>query len=323
MTIFVPRFSRLRTTAYSGGVTFALTSPSASPATLTDALDLPAITPRLVATDLDGTVIPHGGAISERTLAVFAHLAERNIPLVIATGRPPRWVTPVIEATGHQGWIVCGNGGLTMDLSGGEPDIVQGIDAATLAQIAVLLREAVPGIALGIESINGLGVESRFRTVRETTPTEGMAPAKAVLSDITVTENIEELSAEPGIFKLIAATNDTPADELARIAHEALDDLVTVTHSSAELSIIEISALGVSKAKALDEIAERFGISPSEAIAFGDMPNDVEMLQWAGVGYAMASGHPAALAAADAVAPRVEDDGFAVVMERLLAVDAG
>jgi hydroxymethylpyrimidine pyrophosphatase-like HAD family hydrolase len=97
-----------------------------------------------------------------------------------------------------------------------------------------------------------------------------------------------------------------------------MGDLVNVTHSNAADSLIEIMASGISKASTLAEVAAERGIGAEGVVAFGDMPNDLEMLRWAGRSYAMSDGHPEALDAADAVAPACGDDGVAQVLERLL-----
>jgi hypothetical protein len=83
--------------------------------------------------------------------------------------------------------------------------------------------------------------------------------------------------------------------------------------------MLEIAAIGVSKASTLAEVAAGRGIPAEDVVAFGDMPNDVPMLRWAGLGFAMADGHPEAIAAADKTAPPCHDDGVAQVQERLLA----
>lgn len=83
--------------------------------------------------------------------------------------------------------------------------------------------------------------------------------------------------------------------------------------------MLELSLPGVNKAVALAEYAANLGIEPAEVVAFGDMPNDIEMLRWAGQGYAMASGHPAAIQAAGKQAPHFDDDGVAQVLEERLA----
>jgi hydroxymethylpyrimidine pyrophosphatase-like HAD family hydrolase len=94
---------------------------------------------------------------------------------------------------------------------------------------------------------------------------------------------------------------------------------VEAVHSDPEGHLLEMSAPGVTKATALAWLAERLGVPRAEVVAFGDMPNDVPMLLWAGAGYAMSGGHDEALAAAPHVAPPLNEDGVAQVLEQLLA----
>lgn len=87
--------------------------------------------------------------------------------------------------------------------------------------------------------------------------------------------------------------------------------------------------MGVSKASTLARLAKEWGIDSCDVVAFGDMPNDLEMLKWAGVGYAMANAHGEVLAATAHVAPAIHDDGVAEVLDAVFAdfggrlVDAG
>ena len=93
-----------------------------------------------------------------------------------------------------------------------------------------------------------------------------------------------------------------------------------MTHSNVNDSLLELSALGVNKATTLARLAERWDITPDEVVAFGDMPNDVELLRWAGCWFAVGNAHPLALEAADRHAPSIKDDGVAQVIEELLGV---
>ncbi len=93
-------------------------------------------------------------------------------------------------------------------------------------------------------------------------------------------------------------------------------ETVTITHAGAPY--LEISARGVHKGWALEALCARLGIPAEHVVAFGDMPNDLPMLQWAGCGVAMANAHPDVLAAADVVTRSNEEDGVAMVVERLL-----
>ena len=84
--------------------------------------------------------------------------------------------------------------------------------------------------------------------------------------------------------------------------------------------LMEISAPGVTKGSALVELAAELGVEAADVIAFGDMPNDLPMLSWAGTSYAMANGHPDVRAAADHVAPHHDEDGVAVVLEQVFGL---
>ena len=93
-----------------------------------------------------------------------------------------------------------------------------------------------------------------------------------------------------------------------------------MTHSDVNDSLLELSALGVTKGTTLARLAAPWGIAQDEVVAFGDMPNDVEMLRWAGCGYAVGDAHPLVLEVADQRAPSIDEDGVAQVLERLLAL---
>jgi hydroxymethylpyrimidine pyrophosphatase-like HAD family hydrolase len=125
-------------------------------------------------------------------------------------------------------------------------------------------------------------------------------------------------------LKLLArcSAQELSSDEMLSIAHRELDGLVTVTHSNPHDSLLEISAIGVSKGSTLAIMAERLGISPQDSVAFGDNPNDFSMLAWAGRSYAMADGHPDAKIHAKNVAPSHTDDGVAIILEELLQLPA-
>jgi hydroxymethylpyrimidine pyrophosphatase-like HAD family hydrolase len=105
---------------------------------------------------------------------------------------------------------------------------------------------------------------------------------------------------------------------MLELAAPVLSGVVEVTHSDVNDSLLELSALGVTKGTTLATLAARWGVAQEDVVAFGDMPNDVEMLRWAGRGYAVGDAHPLVLEAADERAPSIDDDGVAQVLERLL-----
>jgi Cof subfamily protein (haloacid dehalogenase superfamily) len=257
--------------------------------------------PRLVASDLDGTLVRNDLSISDRTRAVLARVEEAGSLFVMVTGRPPRWMAPVADATGHRGLAVCANGALVYDLHTEQVVRSSLIDASAAAEVVEALRRAVPGIAFAVEKgVEGFGREAAY-VPRWDNGEVRVAP-------------VEELIAS-GVVKLLARHEQMGSDELLAIARTTVGALAECTHSSAD-GLLEISATGISKASGLASLAEEWGVDASDVVAFGDMPNDLPMLAWAGHSVGMANAHPEVLAAVDEVAPSNDDDGVAQVLER-------
>jgi len=258
--------------------------------------------PKLVATDLDGTIVRSDGTISDRTRAALAAVEEAGAILVLVTGRPPRWMPPIVAATGHRGLAICANGALVYDLHTEQVVQHQLMSAEDVAHVVEALRRDVPGISFAVERHDtGFAHEPSYRPRWDS-------------SDPKVVEPIEELVAA-GVAKLLARHEGMGPDELLATAHRSVGSRGTLTHSSSD-GLLEISAVGVSKASGLAALAEEHGIAASEVVAFGDMPNDLPMLSWAGLGVAVANAHPEVLAVADEVTASNDDDGVAQVLAR-------
>jgi len=260
--------------------------------------------PRLIACDLDGTLVRHDGTVSARTVATFAKLDEAGIPFVFITGRPPRLMGPIAEAFGPHGTAVCSNGAYDYDLRTRSVVAEHAIDPATLAKVAHGLRAAIPGIGLAVEYADALAADPLYEPWDWD---EG----------VTVDRLVEaELWRRPAP-KLIGRHPSLSADELLALAEPAIGDLVTVYHSNG-LRLVEAVAQGVSKAEGLARYAAGLGVAAADVVAFGDMPNDLSMLRWAGRSYAVANAHPSVLAAADDVVGSNEEDGVALFLAQHL-----
>jgi hydroxymethylpyrimidine pyrophosphatase-like HAD family hydrolase len=121
------------------------------------------------------------------------------------------------------------------------------------------------------------------------------------------------------VSKLLGRREGMGADELLALARAVVGESVaTLTHSSID-GLLEISALGVTKASTLAGLLDDRGLGAADVVAFGDMPNDIELLSWAGLGVAVANAHADVLAVADEITASNNDDGVAVVLERLFA----
>jgi hydroxymethylpyrimidine pyrophosphatase-like HAD family hydrolase len=269
---------------------------------------------RLLACDLDGTIVRSDGTISARTLAVLTACQGAGVHVVFVTGRPARWMQPVIDATGHRGLAICGNGAVVLDLADGGLVRVDALPIPVVADLAGRLRRHVDGAAFALETLTGYQHEPDF-------PPRWTPPSDTVIAPLA-----ELLDAGPVVTKLLCRQPAGPerldADALLATARSLLAGIAEPVHSDRDDALLEIAALGVTKASALARLAGDLGVPAHDVVAFGDMPNDAPMLAWAGSGYAMADGHPEAIAAASGQAPPCHQDGVAQVVEELLAARA-
>ena len=260
----------------------------------------------MVATDLDGTLLRSDGTVSRRTCEAMAAAEDAGIVVAMVTGRPPRWMGPVARATGHTGVAICANGALLYDL---HTETVVGstlLTAADALATVVALRAAVPGLSFAAEFAPGFGHEAAYRHGWD-------------LGEVEVRVGSAEEILDQPVVKLLARHPSMDRDALLAVATELVGVDVTVTSSSTTEALLEISAAGVTKATALAGLAGRAGVPAEQVVAFGDMPNDLPMLAWAGRAVAVANAHAEVLALADEVTASNDEDGVAQVLERLVA----
>lgn len=266
--------------------------------------------PKLIATDLDGTIVNHDGRISERTVNTFKRARDLGIEIFFVTGRPPRWMPEIREAFGF-GSAICGNGAMLYDLMGDKVLEEWLIELPEQRETVRRLRLAIPEVSFAVESHSYFHREKAY------------IPRWDVGLDNIGVHTIEEVIKSPALKMLARCSQQNlSSDEMLAIALKELDGLVTVTHSNPHDSLLEISALGVSKGATLARMAQRLGITADECVTFGDNPNDFSMLEWAGRSYAMSSGHPDGAKYAKSVAGACEDDGVAIAIEALLDLPA-
>jgi len=223
--------------------------------------------------------------------------------VVFVTGRPLRWAEEVFEYVGGHGLAIVSNGAIVWDVAAAAPQRVRAITPEVGLEAVRLLRTAVPGSAFAVETLAGIGLEDAFEE-RHPVP------------DASRRGRIEEVYDAPAV-KLLARHEELSPQEFWDRAEEAIGHLVTITWSSTS-ALLEISAAGVTKASTLEVLCADRGIAAGEVVAFGDMPNDIPMLAWAGSSYAMAGAHPTVLAAAGHLAPANDLHGVARVLEHLL-----
>ncbi|MFJ9693808.1 HAD family hydrolase [Kitasatospora sp. NPDC101183] len=264
---------------------------------------------RLVATDLDGTLLCSGGTVSDRTAAALAAAEAAGVQVVFVTGRPPRWMQQLSAHIGGHGLAICSNGGAVVDVRRGELLESFPLPVDTALAVVEVLRAKLPGTAFAFEYPEGFAREPEYEVPMWGEQTDHpIGPAEELLGHGGPVQ---------GLFKLLAKHPDLDPDTLLTEARTAAGHLAEITRS-APIPLLEISAPGVTKASTLARWCAGHGIDRSEVVAFGDMPNDLEMLAWAGTAYAVANAHPQVLAAVQRHTVSNEQDGVAAVLERLL-----
>jgi hypothetical protein len=264
--------------------------------------------PRLIATDLDGTLLRRDGTVSRRTVAALADAEAAGIEVFFVTGRPARWMGVVAEHLAGHGMAIVANGAAVYDVRRDLLAETFPLPAADALAVARALREAVPGTTYAAERGNGwLRPEPDFITF-EPVPDDLRAPLDVLLADDT----------GGPLLKLLAKHPTIDPDEFLATALDVAGGHGEITRSSPS-AMLEISGTGVSKATTLARCCAERGVTAAEVVAFGDMPNDLAMLEWAGTSYAVANAHPHVLAATTHRTASNEDDGVARVIERIIA----
>lgn len=261
--------------------------------------------PQLVATDLDGTLLRPDGTVSARTAAALVAAAEVGIEVVFVTARPPRWLADVAAHVAGHGVAICANGAAVVDIATGAALEQHGMGPDLVRDLAGRARSAVQGAQLAAESIAGFALETGYRS------------APPVPPQARVADRIEDVLTA-STLKLLVRT-DPPVPDLPAALADAFGDLASVLDSGSP-GLGEISRPDVSKAGTLASWAAARGIAAEDVWAFGDAPNDLSMLRWAGTGFAVRNAHPLVREVADEVCGSNADDGVAQVLERAVAL---
>ncbi|KUI05577.1 Cof-type HAD-IIB family hydrolase [Mycobacterium sp. IS-3022] len=265
--------------------------------------------PLLIASDVDGTLLDDDEKVSQRTRAAVTAAVAAGTKFVLATGRPPRWVQPVVDELGFAPMAVCANGAVIYDPATDRIVSARTLTTDVLGELADIATRAIPGAGLAVERVGRSAHDAA-------TPQFVSSPGyeHAWLNPDNTEVSLEDLLSAPAVKLLIRKAGARSADMAAELAKH-VGPQGDITYSTNN-GLVEIMPVGISKATGVEELARPLGITAGEIVTFGDMPNDVPMLQWAGLGVAMGHAHPDALAAADEVTSTNNDDGVARVLER-------
>lgn len=262
-------------------------------------------TVRLVASDLDGTLLAPDGSLTERTARTWKALWDRGIETVLVTARPPRWVDALASITGEHGVVICLNGAFVYDAAHREVRSSRAMTPEVAGELIDSLR-TIPGISFSAETADGFHREESY---------PGGSPLGVPENARARVGSLEKIDVPVG--KLLAQTTELADEVFLDRVRTAIGDRALLSVSCGGLA--EIGPAGVTKAGALAQWARDVRVDAAHTWAFGDMPNDIPMLRWAGVGWAVANADPAVHAVADRVCESNGDDGVAGALAELLA----
>lgn len=265
--------------------------------------------PALIATDVDGTLLDNDENVTPRTRAAVWAAVDAGTQFVLATGRPPRWISQVVDGLGMAPIAVCANGSVIYDSATDRIISARTLSTDQLGELAELATRLIPSAGLAVERVGRSAHDAA-------TPQFVSSPGyeHAWLNPDNTEVSLQDLLAAPAVKLLIRQAGARSADMLTVLEPHVglLGDLTYSTNNG----LIEVVPLGISKATGVEEVARPLGITAQDVVTFGDMPNDIPMLRWAGLGVAMGNAHPEAIAAADEVTAPNTDDGLARVLER-------
>ncbi|KHO25218.1 Cof-type HAD-IIB family hydrolase [Mycolicibacterium setense] len=265
--------------------------------------------PGLIATDVDGTLLDEDEKVTPRTRAAVQAAVEAGATFVLATGRPPRWIAPVVDGLGLAPMAVCANGAVIYDPATDRIVSARTLSSEALGELAEIATRVIPGAGLAVERVGSSAHDAA-------TPQFVSSPGyeHAWLNPDNTEVSVEDLLSAPAVKLLIRMAGARSADMAAElIKHVGLQGDITYSTNN---GLIEVLPLGISKATGVEELATPLGFTAADIVTFGDMPNDVPMLRWARRGVAMGNAHPEAVDAADEITVTNAEDGVARVLER-------
>lgn len=262
--------------------------------------------PRLIASDMDGTLLRGDDTVSPETVAELERWRADGVPIVLATGRPPRWMVRIREQLRH-GTAVCCNGAVLLDLESFTILDEDALAPDVLQEVTGELRRLQPDTWFAVE----YGLQFRHEPIYQPR-WDADAPGVEVAT-------LDEMVVNPAA-KLLARHESLPRDEFVALVERVAGERATVTNSSDD-ALAEISAPGVTKASGLAKVAAQHGVEPADVVVFGDMPNDIAAFEWVraagGRAVAMADAHPDLLVVATDVTGSNEEDGVAAFLASL------
>lgn len=263
---------------------------------------------RLVALDIDGTVMHEDGTITDAVVEAITRVVAQGGEVMLATGRSPASTLPVVARLGiAPEYVICCNGAVTLRRDEGaeggyRPHVVETFDPSDVLRN---IRRFLPDAHYAVEDADG----AFFYTEA--------FPGGAVMGVETTHVAFEELLGRQ-CTRVVVISPGTDIDEFSVLVEQM--GLHQVSYAIGWTAWLDIAPHGVNKSTALELVRQELGVERRDVVALGDGRNDIEMLTWAaeeGAGLAMGQAPDEVRAVASAVVPTVHEDGVAAALSAL------
>lgn len=265
---------------------------------------------RLVAVDLDDTLLDHSQQISPRAKQAVAAAMAKGVTVTVATGRMFSSALPYARQLAIDVPLITYNGAMIRNSLSGELLLHKPIPEAEAVEVLALCRESGWYIQVYLDEV--LYVKERGPNAAFYEKISGITPVEAGAG-------LYDLKGTPTKMLLVAEPADMPAIQ-AKLESRFLGRL---DFALSKPGFLEIVQAGVNKGRALATLAERLGVRQAEVMAIGDSANDLDMLAYAGWGVAMGNAVEKVRQAANAVTGANDADGVAEAIERYVLATSG
>lgn len=285
---------------------------------------------KLVAIDLDGTMLNKYGIITENTKNVIKKVQEKGVEVIIASGRPINSVKNFSKEINSQKYFISGNGAITYDIKNDKILYENILNKNKVLQVIKICEEN--SIYYNVYTENGIIAKNlNYNTLYYYK--ENINKLEENKTHINIVENIYDYieNRNEKILKImICDGSKTIFNSIMKKIREITDiEILDVSHMSRkiikqgteeialEYFYTEISAKDVDKWNALEKLIELMNITKEEVVTIGDNANDIKMLKNAGLGVAMGESAPYVKECANEVTTSNDNDGVAVILEKL------
>jgi Cof subfamily protein (haloacid dehalogenase superfamily) len=258
----------------------------------------------LIAIDIDGTLLTSEKTVTDRTRRVLRAIKNLNTKIVLASARPPRSVAKVYKLLGFDDCVICYNGALIYDPPNKSILAHHPIPLRTAKSVIMMSRKTYPDVLISVEVLDHWFTD-RVSKDYQTEVAKQFVPDKLGPIESWLTSDVT---------KILLLGEQKSLSEIRKVLRTKLSRRLSSTQS--ESNILQIMSAGVSKGKALKFVCEHYGVPLQRTIAIGDAPNDIDMLQAAGIGIAMADADDTVKESADYITSTNDADGVAEALEK-------